>query len=106
MKNNKKEAFTRTCIACNNKKNKYELIRIAYNKNKEISIDTEGKLEGRGAYICYNQECLNKVIKTKRLEKKLKKVISENFYDDIRGVIIDKEKANNNNNKKQNGGDI
>lgn len=106
MKKNKNEAFTRTCIACNNKKSKYELIRIAYNKNKEINIDIEEKLEGRGAYLCYNQDCLNKVIKTKRLERKLKQIISENFYEDIRGVIIDKEEASNNNKEKQNGGDI
>ena len=106
MKKNKNKAFTRTCITCNNKKNKYELIRIAYNKNKEISIDTEGNLEGRGAYLCYNQECLNKVIKTKRLERKLRTTISEKFYEDIRGVIIDKEEAKNNNNEKQNGGDF
>ena len=42
----------RTCMGCNQKKNKKELIRIVKNKNNEISVDRTGKKEGRGAYIC------------------------------------------------------
>ncbi len=104
--NGNKGAFTRTCIACNSKKNKHDLIRIAYTKNKEISIDIEGKKEGRGIYLCYDLECLNKIIKTKKIERKLKNVISQEFYENIRGVIIDKEEAKNIKNDKQNGGDV
>lgn len=106
MKNNKKEAFTRTCMACNIKKNKYELLRISYKKKNEISIDIDGNLEGRGIYLCYNLECLDKLKKTKKIDRKLKTTISEKFYEDIRGVIIGKEEAKQNNNEKQNGGDV
>lgn len=49
-----------------------------------------GKKNGRGAYICKNEECLNKVIKTKRLERVLDKEISSEIYENIRGVIIGK----------------
>ena len=42
----------RTCMGCNEKKDKKELIRIVKNKEKDISIDLTGKMEGRGAYIC------------------------------------------------------
>ena len=56
----------RTCMGCNQKKDKKDLIRIVKNKENEISIDKTGKQEGRGAYICNNVECLDKVIKTKR----------------------------------------
>ncbi len=101
-----KKAFTRTCIACNSKKNKYDLLRIAYTKNKEINIDISGKKEGRGIYLCYNLECLNKAIKTKKIEKKLKRTIMNEFYENIRGVIIGKEEAKNLKNDKQNGGDV
>ena len=61
----------RTCMGCNAKKKKKELIRIVKNKEGNISIDRAGKAQGRGAYICDNIECLNKVIKSKRLEKAL-----------------------------------
>ena len=81
----------RTCIGCNSQKNKKDLIRIVKNKEGIISIDRTGKANGRGAYICDNIECLNKVIKSKRLEKALDTKISEEVYENLRGVIIDKE---------------
>ena len=72
------------------KKDKKELIRIVKNKEGIISIDRTGKQEGRGAYICDNIECLEKVIKSKRLEKALEIKISQEIYNDLRGVILDK----------------
>ena len=80
----------RTCMGCNEKKDKKELIRIVKNKENEISIDRTGKKEGRGAYICDKIECLEKAIKSKRLEKVLETKISEEIYNDLRGVILDK----------------
>ena len=80
----------RTCMGCNEKKDKKDLIRIVKNKNGEISIDRTGKQEGRGAYICNKVECLDKVIKSKRLEKVLETKISSEIYEDLRGVILGK----------------
>lgn len=80
----------RTCMGCNEKKPKKELIRIVKNKDGEIFIDKTGKLDGRGAYICDSVECFEKVIKSKRLEKVLECKISEEIYNNLRGVIIDK----------------
>ena len=70
---------------------KYD-IKIDSNNAKDgnITIDKTGKLSGRGAYICDSIECLEKVIKNKRLEKVLEKNISEEIYNELRGVIIDK----------------
>jgi len=82
-----KKIVQRTCTGCNTKKDKKELIRIVIN-NEEILIDETGKLPGRGAYICDNIECLEKAIKTKRLERTLKSNIDEKIYNDIRGVMI------------------
>ncbi len=81
----------RTCMGCNTQKNKKDLIRIVKNKEGKISIDRTGKAQGRGAYICDDIECLNKVIKSKRLEKVLDIKISDEIYENLRGVIIDKE---------------
>ncbi len=80
----------RTCMGCNEKKPKKELIRIVKNKNEEIFIDKTGKADGRGAYICDNAECLEKIIKSKRLEKVLEVKISEEVYNNLRGVVVDK----------------
>lgn len=80
----------RTCIGCNSKKNKSELIRIVKNKEGNISIDKTGKAAGRGAYICDNAECLEKAIKSKKIEKAFEMKINNEIYESLRGVMIDK----------------
>ena len=77
----------RTCMGCNSKKDKKDLIRIVKNNKNEISIDKTGKQDGRGAYICNNIQCLEKVIKTKRLEKALGLKITEEVYSNLKNII-------------------
>ena len=77
----------RTCIGCNEIKLKKELIRIVKNKEGQISVDKTGKENGRGAYICDNIECLEKEIKTKRLERNFETKISEDIYNELRQTI-------------------
>ena len=79
----------RTCMGCNAKKDKKELIRIVKNKLGEINIDKTGKMQGRGAYICNDIKCLESIIKSKRLEKALEICINEEVYQKLRGVIIE-----------------
>ena len=79
----------RTCMGCNAKKDKKDLIRIVKNKSGQITIDKTGKLEGRGAYICDNKDCLEKIIKNKRLERVFDMQISNEIYESLRGVMID-----------------
>lgn len=80
----------RTCMGCNEKKEKNQLIRIVKNKKNEINLDRTGKLDGRGAYICDDIKCLEKIIKSKRLEKIFDIKISNEIYENLRGVILDK----------------
>lgn len=86
---NKKKP-TRTCMACNAQKEKNELLRIVKPKDEPPQIDLTGKKNGRGAYICKSEECLNKIMKSKRLERVLETEISQELYESIRGVIIGK----------------
>ena len=80
----------RTCMGCNEKKDKKDLIRIVKNKDNEILVDKTGKLNGRGAYICNNVECLEKLKKSKRLNRVFETNISDEIYESIRGVILGK----------------
>ena len=80
----------RTGMGCNSKKDKNELIRIVKNSENEIFVDISGKQNGRGAYICNNSNCLEKLIKSKRLEKVFEMKISDEIYEKLRGVIFDK----------------
>lgn len=80
----------RTCMGCNVKKDKKDLIRIVKNKDNEVNVDKIGKQEGRGAYICDDINCLEKVIKSKRLERILDIKLSGEIYENLRGVILGK----------------
>ena len=80
----------RTCMGCNEKRDKKDLIRIVKNKQNEINIDKTGKLEGRGAYICDSITCLDKAIKTKRIEKVFEQKIPDEIYERLRGVMLEK----------------
>jgi len=86
-----KKIVQRTCMGCNEKKDKKELIRIVMNSSKEVTVDKTGKLEGRGAYICDNEQCLDKIIKSKKIERLFEIKINDEIYNNLRGVIIDKK---------------
>ena len=73
----------RMCIGCQNMFNKRDLLRIVKNPEGEIFIDPTGKKSGRGAYICFNIECLQKTIKSKRLEKAFKIKIPDQVYENL-----------------------
>ena len=59
----------RMCTGCSEMKPKKELVRIVKNKEGKVSIDSTGKADGRGAYICRSAECYAKALKAKRFEK-------------------------------------
>lgn len=85
-----KKVPERTCMACNTQMPKQELLRVVKSKDGIIEVDLTGKKNGRGAYICKKEDCLNKIIKSKRLEKIFEIQIPEEIYNSIRGVIIGK----------------
>lgn len=74
-----KKVPMRKCIACMESKPKKELLRIVKTSNNEIRFDSTGKLNGRGLYVC-SMECLNRAIKTKRIDK----IFEINLSDDDR----------------------
>jgi len=87
--NNKKQP-ARTCMACNEQKDKKDLLRIVRSKDGIIEVDLTGKKNGRGAYVCKNEECLNKLIKSKRLDRLFGQEVPNEIYENIRGVISGK----------------
>ena len=74
-------------MGCYLKKDKNELIRIVKNKQNEISIDKTGKQDGRGAYICNDVKCLEKAVKSKRLEKSFEMKINDEIYNNLKKLI-------------------
>lgn len=78
----------RMCMACRNKKPKRELIRIVKN-NQDFHIDYSGKMNGRGAYICKNQVCIDKCIKERSLNKTFKTNVSNDVYKAIKEISVE-----------------
>ncbi|WP_036728786.1 RNase P modulator RnpM [Peptoniphilus mikwangii] len=77
----------RKCIGCGENKPKKDLIRVVKNKENEIFLDKTGKKNGRGAYICFDMECLEKAIKTKALNRAFEVEINDETYNDLRESI-------------------
>lgn len=84
-----KKTPMRTCIACRAVKPKRELIRIV-KSGTEISLDRTGKKNGRGAYICDDIECLNKLKKGKLLSRTFSCAVEESVYDKLSEEFLGK----------------
>ena len=74
----------RTCIGCQCKKPKKEMIRVIKTPEGNIEIDRTGKKSGRGAYLCSNVECLDIALRKNNLNKSLKKDIPLQTIDKLR----------------------
>jgi predicted RNA-binding protein YlxR (DUF448 family) len=66
----------RTCIACQQIKEKESLIRLTRTKNGDAKIDISGNKPGRGAYLCPKKSCWELALKKNRLEHALRTKIS------------------------------
>ncbi len=73
----------RMCVCCREMKDKKQLLRIVKNKEGEIFVDQTGKKNGRGAYICKDEDCLKKLRKNKVLNKTFKCLITDEVYSQI-----------------------
>ena len=71
----------RQCMGCRERREKRELIRVVRCTDGSVSLDFSGKLNGRGAYLCPNMECLKKAQKSKALDHSLEVTIPEEVYD-------------------------
>ena len=58
----------------------------------EIVLDTTGKKNGRGAYLCLSRECLDKAIKNHGLERSLKTAVPDEVYERLKKELEDIEK--------------
>ena len=71
----------RQCMGCRERKAKREMIRVVRGTDGNVSLDFGGKMNGRGAYICPNPDCLKKAQRSKSLERSLETPIPEEVDD-------------------------
>ena len=68
-------------MGCRERKPKRDMIRVVRGTDGTVSLDFGGKMNGRGAYICPDMECLKKAIRSKALDRSLEVTIPEEVYD-------------------------
>lgn len=70
----------RTCVICGKKTDKRDLLRLVYQEEGGLQIDPSGKMEGRGAYLCKEGDCLAKT-KWKEVCGKLNRALRTTLSD-------------------------
>lgn len=73
----------RQCIGCGEMKSKKEMMRVVKTAEGDICLDITGKKNGRGAYLCKQEECLHKACRSKGLERSFKMSIPDEVYDTL-----------------------
>jgi predicted RNA-binding protein YlxR (DUF448 family) len=66
----------RSCVACREVRPKRELIRLVCTADSWVEIDYESQRDGRGAYLCRNEECWQAGLKSNQLEHALKTTLT------------------------------
>ena len=73
----------RQCVGCQEMKNKKEMIRVIKTPEGTFMLDATGKKNGRGAYVCPSEECLQLARKNKGLERSFKQAIPAEVYESL-----------------------
>ena len=74
----------RMCVSCREMQPKNELVRVVRTPEDSVLLDTTGRANGRGAYLCKKIACLEKAIKSRALERALEVSIPAETYDLLR----------------------
>lgn len=82
--NRERKIPLRQCVGCNEMKSKKEMIRVIKTSEDEIILDKTGKKNGRGAYMCFSNECFEKAVKNRGLERSLKLKIPNEIYENLK----------------------
>ena len=73
----------RKCVGCQEMKSKKEMLRILKTAENDFVLDATGRKNGRGAYLCFSKECLEKARKNKGLERSFKQTIPKEVYENL-----------------------
>ena len=82
----------RTCVCCRKEFPKRELLRITRDKGGNIFYDASGKSDGRGAYVCKSESCINRQKEKKMIGRFFSQNVSQDVYDELRRELLGREK--------------
>lgn len=70
----------RTCIGCGQERPKGEFVRVIRTPEGAILLDTTGRANGRGAYLCHDPACLQRAEKRHALSRALHIEVPHEVY--------------------------
>lgn len=73
----------RKCVGCQEMRSKKEMLRVLKTSDEDFVLDATGRKNGRGAYLCFSKECLDKAIRNKGLERSFKQAIPKEVYENL-----------------------
>ncbi|NLC33164.1 MAG: YlxR family protein [Clostridiales bacterium] len=77
----------RMCVGCREMKPKKELLRVVRSSEGDVSMDTTGKKSGRGAYVCYQEDCLLRALKQRQLDRALEVNLSPELTEQLKEAL-------------------
>ena len=78
-----KKVPLRQCVGCGQMKSKKEMMRVIKTAEGDIVLDVTGRKNGRGAYLCKQEECLKMAMKNKGLERSFKMSRDQSVYESL-----------------------
>ena len=77
----------RMCLGCQEMKPKKELFRVVRTPEGSVELDSTGKRNGRGAYVCPDAGCFQKAAKGRRFQKAFGVDVDSDVLMHLEGMI-------------------
>ena len=85
----------RSCVSCRTVRDKNDLLRVVVTPEGDVRYDPTGKLAGRGAYLCRNEECITAELKkAAKLSKGLKKPLTDEEIKALAKSLLERIEEN------------
>ena len=78
----------RTCVSCRTERQKREFLRIVRSPDGTVSIDSTGRANGRGAYLCADGSCWPNALKKKSIERALSAPLTPEARAYLEGGVL------------------
>lgn len=89
----RRRAPIRTCAACGVKADKRELVRVVSPPSAPVTLDSTGRLNGRGTYLCADCGRSPRNIRRERFERSLKTRIGEEDWRNLINALAERTGA-------------
>lgn len=80
-------AKQRTCIVCRKTDSKQSFLRVVRTPEGHVEVDSTGKKNGRGAYVC-SMSCFEKALSSKRFDSALRTKLQKDDYERLKAEAL------------------